>query len=82
MSSKNVNNKKLYTFLRLYFGISIRSSCVYFFATLFSAGLPEKFQSDYFDKLFQKTKNISVLREADTQTPLCGFMSEVKHDLW
>ena len=30
MSSKNVNNKKLYTFLRLYFGISIRSLCVYF----------------------------------------------------
>ena len=82
MSSKNVNNKKLHTFLRLYFGIGIRSLCVYFFATLFSAGPPEVFQSDCFDKLFQKTKNISVLREADTQTPLCGFMSGVKHDLW
>ena len=30
MSSKNVNNKKLYTFLRLYFGFSVRSLCVYF----------------------------------------------------
>lgn len=47
-----------------------------------SRNSPEVFQSDCFDKLFQKTENISVLREADTQTPLCGFMSEVKHDLW
>ena len=34
---------------------------------------------------FEKSveENISVLRNAaDTQTPLCGFMSEVKHDLW
>ena len=36
----------------------------------------------YLEEMFWRERNISVLRGADTQTPLCGFMSEVKHDLW
>ena len=83
MYSKNVNNKKLHIYIfKVIFWYWYKEFVCIFFATLFSAGPPEVFQSDCFDKLFQKTKNISVLRKADTQTPLCGFMSEVKHDLW
>ena len=37
---------------------------------------------DTWKRYFERERNISVLRGADTQTPLCGFMSEVNHDLW